>query len=410
MRKLTIVFFEAGGGHRNAADALKTALETQQNPWQIDLLNIQELLDSLDVVRNTTGLRLQDVYNLILRKGWTRLTPQLLVLLQAVIRLYHSRTVRALQQYWDNNHTDLVLSVIPHFNRALAESLVSLQIPFVTLLTDLADYPPHFWIERESQYIICGTDRARQQAMSMGHSQKYVFKTSGMVLKPSFYMKPEIERFSARWFSEKKKVGLDADLPTGVVLFGGHASPAMIDIAQLLDDSGNKVQLIMLCGHNESLAAELRRMRPQRPMLVEGFTTRVDYFMSLADFFIGKPGPGCISEALQFDLPLVVECNARTLPQERYNAEWLRKNRLGIVLKNFSEIAYGVSTLLDPSSFQEFRRNAQNYRNSALLDAPAILNQIFEHGVPYSTPAATRAAILDWSGSFPQGQLSDVHQ
>src|ERR1700730_10422518 len=155
MRKLTIVFFDAGGGHRNATDALKTVLEKQPHPWQVNLLNIQELLDSLDVVRTTTGVRLQDVYNLILRKGWTRLTPQLLVLLHGVIRLYHSRTVTALQEYWDDNPTDLVLSVIPHFNRALAESVSFAQIPFVTLLTDLADYPPHFWLEQESQYIIC---------------------------------------------------------------------------------------------------------------------------------------------------------------------------------------------------------------------------------------------------------------
>ena len=117
MRKLTIVFFEAGGGHRNAADALKTTLEAQKNPWSVTLLNIQELLDSLDVVRSTTGVRLQDVYNLILRRGWTRLTPQLLVLLQGVIRLYHSRTVKALQKYWNEHPADLVLSVIPHFNR-----------------------------------------------------------------------------------------------------------------------------------------------------------------------------------------------------------------------------------------------------------------------------------------------------
>src|SRR6202049_2892859 len=162
MRKLTIVFFDAGGGHRNATDALKTVLEKQQHPWQVHLLNIQELLDSLDVVRTTTGVRLQDVYNLILRKGWTRLTPQLLVLLHGVIRLYHSRTVKALQKYWNDHPTDLVLSVIPHFNRALAESLHDSmpQIPFVNMLTDFADYPPHFWIERQSQYIICGTELA----------------------------------------------------------------------------------------------------------------------------------------------------------------------------------------------------------------------------------------------------------
>ena len=33
------------------------------------------------------------------------------------------------------------------------------------------------------------------------------------------------------------------------------------------------------------------------PAVIEEFTTRVDHFMSLADFFIGKAGPGSISEA-----------------------------------------------------------------------------------------------------------------
>ncbi len=69
-RKITIVFFDAGGGHRSAAEALKGVLETQQRPWQVELLNLQELLDRLDVLKKLTGLRIQDGYNLILRKGW----------------------------------------------------------------------------------------------------------------------------------------------------------------------------------------------------------------------------------------------------------------------------------------------------------------------------------------------------
>lgn len=147
-RKLTIVFFDAGGGHRSAAEALKSVLETQQHPWQVDLLNLQSELDKLDLLRGITGIRIQDAYNLILRKGWTRLTPQLLPVLQAVIRLYHRPTVKLLCRHWPEKPADMVLSVIPHFNRALVESIrKSLHgTPFVTLLTDLADYPPHFWI------------------------------------------------------------------------------------------------------------------------------------------------------------------------------------------------------------------------------------------------------------------------
>lgn len=77
-RKITIVFFDAGGGHRSAAEAPKGVLETQTRPWQVEVLNLQELLDQLDLLKKITGIRIQDGYNLILRKGWTRLTPQLL--------------------------------------------------------------------------------------------------------------------------------------------------------------------------------------------------------------------------------------------------------------------------------------------------------------------------------------------
>jgi len=100
---------------------------------------------------------LQDGYNLLLRKGWTCLTPQLLVLLQCTIRLHHPRIVRLLPEFLGAASTDLVLSVIPHFNACLAESIQKeiSGAPFVTVLTDLADYPPNFWIERNSEYLIC---------------------------------------------------------------------------------------------------------------------------------------------------------------------------------------------------------------------------------------------------------------
>ncbi len=132
----------------------------------------------------------------------------------------------------------------------------------------------------------------------------------------------------------------------------------------------------MLCGHNQKLAADLKALPTRKPIFVEGFTQKIDYFMSLADFFIGKPGPGSISEALQFHLPVVVECNSRTLPQERYNTEWLIEKRCGIVLDSFRNIADGVQGLLEKSTFDELRLNASRYSNRALFEVPVILERI----------------------------------
>jgi hypothetical protein len=373
MHNLTIVFHDAGGGHRSAAGALKTVLEAQYHPWNVTLLNLQELLEPIDFVHKATGLRIQDGYNLLLRKGWTRLTPPLLSLFQRTIQLHHSRIVRILRNYWNQNPTDLVLSVIPHFNRCLAQSIRQ-EMPnaaFVTLLTDLADYPPNFWIVPESEFIICGSARAKQQALAMGHAKRRIYETSGMILKPSFYRKPEVDRAG-----ERVKLGLQPDLPTGVVMFGGHGSASMLEIAKRLDQTSNHLQLIFLCGHNLELAAKLRGLQLSKPAAIEGFTTKVDYFMSLADFFIGKPGPGSISEALQFGLPVITEHNARTMPQERYNGTWLVEKRLGIVVPDFREIGPAVEQLLTKAAFVEFHRNVSAYKNYAIFEVPLILDQI----------------------------------
>ena len=393
MRKLTIVFHHAGGGHRATAEALKATLTAQERPWEVTLLNLQDLLKPLDVLGSLTGLQIEDAYNLILRKGWTRTTPQLLVILQSVIRAYHSRIVKALRAYWAQHPTDLALSVIPHFNRELAESLRDngRRTPFVTLLTDLADYPPRFWMERESEYIIVGTERARQQALAMGHPPSHVFQTSGMVLKPRFYQKCVVDRVS-----ERRRHGLDPDCPTGIVLFGGHGSHVMLDIAKELDRANAGVQLILICGHNQKLAQQLRSLRIRKPILVEGFTANVEYYMALADFFIGKPGPGSISEALQLHLPVIVESNARTLPQERYNAQWVTENGFGMVLASFHDIASCVRRLLQESAFAEFRRRVSRYSNQALSEVPVILEQCLDratNNTPQLPPQELSGAV-----------------
>ena len=371
-RKLAIVFHHAGGGHRNAAEALKEILTTQTPPWDVSFLNLQELLAPLDVVRRSTGLNIEGTYNLILRKGWTRFTPQLLVLLQTTIRLAHSQIVELLRRYWAEHPTDVVLSVIPHFNREIADSLVNdeRKTPFVTLLTDIADYPPRFWIEPNSEFLIVGSDRAKQQALATRYSPERIFQTSGMILKPRFY-----QDLSVDCATERKAHGLDPDCPTAIVLFGGHGSSVMLEIAKKLDSSGMDLQLIMICGHNQKLAARLRNLKTRRPMLVEGFTRNVEYYMALADFFIGKPGPGSISEALQLHLPVIVECNSKTLPQERYNTEWVTENGYGIVVKSFGEIVPAVQKMLDPKNLHQFRGKAASYSNHALFEIPAILER-----------------------------------
>src|ERR1700740_2261508 len=121
-RRISLVFFDAGGGHRNAATALKVEIERQGLPFEVSLVNLQEVLDPLDILRKLTGLRIQDLYNKMLRHGWTLGSPQLMRVLQLVIRSYHGPSLRVLKNFWLEAQPDMVVSLVPHFNRALRES------------------------------------------------------------------------------------------------------------------------------------------------------------------------------------------------------------------------------------------------------------------------------------------------
>jgi len=177
----------------------------------------------------------------------------------------------------------------------------------------------------------------------------------------------------------------------------------MLDIVKRLDSSKSDLQLILICGKNQKLLNAVKALKTRFPVFAEGFTQNVDYYMALSDFFIGKPGPGSISEALQFHLPVIVECNGRTLPQERYNAQWVTEKRMGIVLKNFRHINNGVEQLLEPAAFAEFKSNASAYNNRALFEIPEFLEEILECsrtgavgvGVPVSGKTALETAAIN---------------
>ncbi len=383
MKKVHVVFHDGGGGHRNAAVALQTVMSQQQRDWQLELIQFQDLTDRLDVLRKLTGIRIQQQYNILLQNGWTLGSAQLLRVLQATIRVFHRPLVNLLEKFWREKPAELLISVIPHFNRQICESWTRVypDRPFVTIITDLADFPPRFWIEPiREQYVIAGTEKAAEQARAMGHDDAHIFLTSGMILRPDFYVQDDSDPVVLR-----REMGLSEGLTTAIVLFGGHGSKVMYDITEKLDAAGLPLQLILICGRNDELAGKLRASEWKMPVHIVGFTKEVHKLMRAADFLIGKPGPGSIAEAMVRKLPVLIECNAWTLPQERYNAEWVKEKGVGIVLKSFRDVAEGVRRMLEPATLAEFRKNVAAQQNRAVFEIPEILAKLL--GEPHSVTA-----------------------
>jgi UDP-N-acetylglucosamine:LPS N-acetylglucosamine transferase len=378
------VYFNAGGGHRAAALALQSVMALQRRPWQVRLVDLARVLDPTDHVRRIAGFSPEDLYNMRLQRGWTLGLAHELKVLQGLIRLAHSGMLRTLSQHWARSEPDLVVSLVPNFNRVLCQSVAqSLPgVPFATVLTDMADLPPHFWIEPDQdQTLVCGTEKALAQARRAGYANEQLVLTSGMVLRPSFYAPaPATPRSLSRW-----QHGLDAARPTGVVMFGGQGSAQMLRIARALD----RTQLVFLCGRNEALAERLRHMRRSAPHAVVGFTDDVAAVMRLGDFFIGKPGPGCLSEALHLGLPVITVLNGWTMPQERYNAHWLREQGAGLVIPSLAALPAAVDDM--ERLLPDLRGAALRLDNRAVFEIPEVFERLLAGSALTRWAAAPRA-------------------
>jgi UDP-N-acetylglucosamine:LPS N-acetylglucosamine transferase len=193
-----------------------------------------------------------------------------------------------------------------------------------------------------------------------------------MIIRPDFY-RPLV----AAPHDERLALGLDPDRPTGLVMFGGQGSMKMLSIAKQLDD----VQLVLLCGHNTGLEAKLREVVARSApgsarRVVVGFTADVRRYMRISDFFIGKPGPGSVSEALQQGLPIVTVRNAWTMPQERYNTDWIVEQGVGLVGTSMRDIRPQVDALLE--RLDAFKATVRELDNRAVFEVPAILARLLE--------------------------------
>lgn len=377
--RINVVTGQGGGGHYAAYRALKAIAEQNNLPWEFQITDMDDIITNLtqqNQIQNAYemfGISGHDLYNLMLKSGWTWLWPFKMRLNKFLVKLNYKVGCNFFEQHWRQQQPDLVISFMPLYNKGLSESLQKAKpgTPYVTTLTDLADYPPAFWLEPEADsYTICGSPRAITQAIDLGLKADRIISSSGMVVHPKFY-----ERSPLNIATERRRLGLAPDRLTGVVTFGSNGSKAMLTIVQQLKRY-HDLQLIFLCGHNEKLLEALKQQCIPQKHLILSFTEDVQFYMHLSDFFIGKPGPGSLSEALVMDLPVITECGSSTLIHERYNAEWVEQKQVGIAVKDFNQVQQAVEKFLEPDIFAHYCAQAKAINNRGVFEVSDFLQRL----------------------------------
>ena len=71
-----VLYMDAGGGHRAAAQALAAAVQSNGGAgFELHLESLPRIIEPLDVIRRITGRSLEHTYNEMVRRGWTGSFP-----------------------------------------------------------------------------------------------------------------------------------------------------------------------------------------------------------------------------------------------------------------------------------------------------------------------------------------------
>jgi UDP-N-acetylglucosamine:LPS N-acetylglucosamine transferase len=378
-KRVCFLITDAGGGHRSIARALRDAIAKAGYDWDVKIVNFyQDIIPSTDGLHRRLGIWSCDIYNKVLLRYQLggQMTRPFIAGLQRQMRQKHVGAVALTEHYWRNEHFDLVVSMMPYVNDTVAESITRAcpEVPVVTLVTDYDEWLPNVWFQEGNQIYICGTSRLERQGEEHHVPPSRMVRVSGLVVHPDFYRLPEQEIEEGR-----VALGLDPRRPVGLVMFGAYGARALIGAGRELSQSRPDIQLIFVCGHNRSLRARIETNGSGGNVAL-GFTNELPYYMRLADFFVGKPGAVSVTEALVAGLPVITHSNWRTMPQERYVADWIEEEEVGLKVQTLGDLGSAASTVLDNADAYHDRLSALG--NRAVFEVPHILSQVMAGSTP----------------------------
>lgn len=244
----------------------------------------------------------------------------------------------------------------------------NLNIPLVGVLTD---YAPHsYWLSDSVDTYVVPALKIQQIFIEKGIASERL-KTIGIPIDSKFNQKQSNRQEIFR------RLGLDATLPTILVMGGGQGLGPIKDIIRALDKLNRPAQLIIVCGVNKGLYKWLNKNKSlfTKPLSILGYAEEINDLMSVSSFIVSKPGGLTSAEALSKSLPIII---VKPLPgQESQNTQFLLEAGAALKVEGLNHLRPLAQDLLsNPVKLHQLRSKAQALacKDSALKIAQVILN------------------------------------
>ncbi len=331
---------DTGGGHRAAAEAIQHAIERLDSAGYFSVA----LLDFIKETAIPPWDRIGQLYKpTVDHAAWlwgagfkaTSPTPIRRGLNALNASIAGPKMMRLLRRH----PADLIVSVHP-----LATSVPGLimrrlrpQVPFVTVVTDLATGHP-FWYWKGADATFVASEEARHRALQAGVPANKI-EITGLPIDLRFAELP------SRREEMKREYGMPADRAMLLLIGGGEGMGNLEGFTRAIADSGLPLSLMVVAGRNEKLRRRLTTVPWAIQVQVTGFVRDMPRRMAAADLLITKAGPGTLCEGLAAGLPIFI---TGFIPgQEEGNVRWIADSGAGRLTPNPDEVSIALHGMFD---------------------------------------------------------------
>ena len=402
---ILILSASTGGGHKRAANALKTYICEHDENAKVDIVDTLEYCSSLLNKTVTLGYKsiaknAPELYGTFYKSSDKESA------LSDIVSTFTTQFAKKLLPLLDEYKPDIVVTCHAFSSNMMSvlKSSYDVTIPVVSIITD---YMPHraYIGDHVDVYITASKDTADNLAQKYNVDKRRVFPL-GMPILERFYNYDENKKHETY-----ESLGFSEDKPTVLIMAGSFGVTDILKIYENLVEIDLDYQIIVITGknkrlydafekllnrnikefetqdfsqiftnlsdinvakilyeHSEQLKQEIsaklnktfhRSTDKTKPTKLFYFIDNVEDYMHISDLIITKPGGLTTSESLACNLPMAV---FKAFPgQEAQNADFLVHKQAAIVLEKGSKGTAQIEDLLShPEKLAQMKENCKN--------------------------------------------------
>lgn len=295
-KKIMFAISDTGGGHRSAATAIATTLESQENIqcYIVDFLRATGFpgLKQAPEIYDYCSINHLWLNNLFFRQ------TNSIKRIEALSRMIYFECRQELERELDRIKPDIVVAVHP-----LVIGLLRLvrehshaTWPLITVVTDLVTLHAS-WATPGADLYLVPTHEAFHSLVQYGISSNQIIHT-GFPIHP---------KFSQQLVQSQAREALNIPLEPFTILVtgGGIGAGNMREWINVIEEKCFDKELLIITGNNKRLYHELSN-RNNDHLHVYGFVTNMETMMAASDVIISKAGPGTIMEGIVLKRPLII--------------------------------------------------------------------------------------------------------